>query len=145
MADFGIQVGETAVFSKTVGESDVYQFAGITGDFAPNHVNEQFMKTTPFGQRVAHGALTLAFSSTTSTMIVTKSLEKGSVYVPMSLGYDRVRFLKPVFIGDTITVQYEIVQMDHDRLRSKSKIEAVNQNGETVMVADHIMKWVKKE
>jgi 3-hydroxybutyryl-CoA dehydratase len=145
MVNLGFKVGETVTFSKTVGECDVYQFAGITGDFFPNHVNDQFMKATPYGQRIAHGLLTLAFSSTTSSILATRSLEHRADYVPVSLGYDRVRFIKPVFIGDTITVRYTIAEVDLERLRSKSKIEAVNQHGDTVMVAEHIMKWVRKE
>ena len=145
MMNLGIEVGETATFSKTVGECDIYQFAGITGDFFPNHVNEQFMSQTTYGRRIAHGLLTLALSSTTSTVFATKSLERGNDYVPVSLGYDRVRFIKPVFIGDTVTIHYTIAEIDQERLRTRSKIEAVNQHGETVMVAEHIMKWVKND
>ena len=66
MIDFGIEVGEKATFAKTIGESDIYLFAGVTGDFSPNHVNDQFMKKSDYGQRIAHGLLTLASSSTTS-------------------------------------------------------------------------------
>jgi 3-hydroxybutyryl-CoA dehydratase len=143
MIDFGIEVGEKATFAKTIGESDIYLFAGITGDFSPNHVNDQFMKKSDYGQRIAHGLLTLALSSTTSTMVAARSLAKSTEYFPVSLGYDHVRFLKPVFIGDTLTVNYEIVDLNPETFRSRSKIEVVNQHGEIVMVGEHIMKWVK--
>src|SRR5829696_3387084 len=107
-----VDVGDQVRFSKTVSESDVYLFAGITGDFSGNHVNEEFMRTSVFGRRIAHGALMVGYMSTTSTLMIERSLEKGIDSTPVSLGYDRVRFLKPVFIGDTITVRYEISDLD---------------------------------
>jgi len=61
---------------------------------------------------------------------------------PVSLGYDRVRFLQPVFINDTITVHYQIETIDRDRNRSSSAIEVTNQHGDLVAVATHILKWV---
>ena len=143
MFDFGIEIGERATFAKTIGESDIYLFAGITGDFSPNHINDQFMKKSDYGQRIAHGLLTLALSSTTSTMVGARALAKSTEYFPVSLGYDHVRMLKPVFIGDTLTVNYEIVDLNPEMFRSRSKIEVVNQRDELVMVGEHIMKWVK--
>src|SRR3954447_9907414 len=101
-------VGQRVSFSKTVAESDVYLFAGITGDFAPNHVDEQFMRQTQYGRRIAHGALLVGYMSRASTMIVDKIAGEGAALYPVSLGYDRIRFLKPVFIGDTITVSYVV-------------------------------------
>ena len=144
MVQFGVIIGETVSFSKTVGESDVYLFAGISGDFFPNHVNEEFMKQRGFGRRIAHGVLILAYSSTASSMISSRSLDKSEDYFPVSLGYDHVRFLKPVFIGDTVTVHYTVEELDAVRNRSLGKIEAFNQSGELVMVAQHIMKWVPR-
>jgi 3-hydroxybutyryl-CoA dehydratase len=144
MLNFGIEVGETATFAKTVGESDIYLFAGISGDLSPNHVNDQFMKETGYGGRIAHGLLSLAFSSTTSTIVAAKSLDRCKDHFPVSLGYDRVRFLKPVSIGDTITVRYTVVELNQETQRSRAKVEALNQSGETVMVAEHIMKWLKR-
>lgn len=144
MVHFGVVVGETASFSKTVGESDVYLFAGISGDFFPNHVNEEFVKQRGFGRRIAHGVLILAYSSTASSMISSRSLDKSEDYFPVALGYDRVRFLKPVFIGDTVTVRYTVEELDEERGRSLGKVEAFNQSCELVMVATHIMKWVPR-
>ena len=143
MVDFGVDVGEAARFAKTVGETDVYLFAGLSGDFAPNHVNEEYMKATAFGRRMAHGGLLLAFASTASTIIAGKSLKKDPDYYPVSVGYDRIRFLKPVFIGDTVTVIYTVVELMPDRERARSKIETHNQRGELVMVGEHILQWVK--
>ena len=130
-----IPVGLKAQFSKTVGESDVYLFAGITGDFDPNHVDEEYCKSTPFGHRIAHGALIVGYMSTASTLVL-----QGFGGPVVSLGYDRIRFVKPVLIGDTVTVNYEIVERDLDRQRTIATVEVTNQRGETVAVATHLQK-----
>ncbi len=135
-------VGCKVSFSKTVGESDIYLFAGITGDLSPNHVDREFMKKTAYGRRIAHGSLLIGFMSTASTMILEKYPAENQDMTPVSLGYDRIRFLKPVFINDTITVNYEIEAIDREKNRSLSNIEITNQRGELVAVAKHILKWV---
>ena len=89
-------VGDAITCSKTVSETDVYLFAGITGDFNKVHLNEQYMKTTRIGTRIAHGGLTLSIAGgTQSAMLELKKPEM--LYV--SLGYDKARFLKPVYFG----------------------------------------------
>ena len=103
MIDFGIEVGEKATFAKTIAESDIYLFAGITCDLSPNHVDREFMKGTAYGRRIAHGSLLMGYMSTASTMILQKYTGRTPDMTAVSLGYDRVRFLKPVFINDTIT------------------------------------------
>jgi 3-hydroxybutyryl-CoA dehydratase len=143
MSDFHVSVGDQVSFSKTVGESDVYLFAGITGDFAANHVNEEYMRRSSYGRRIAHGALLVGFMSTTSTMMIAKSVAKGIDETPVSLGYDRIRFIAPVFIGDTVTVAYTVSEVDPARSRSKATIEVTNQRGEPVAVGEHHLKWVK--
>jgi acyl dehydratase len=137
-----LSVGEQVTFSKTVGESDVYLFAGITGDLNGLHVNEQFMSGTAYGQRIAHGALLVGFMSTTSTMMIARCAEGVSDETPVSLGYERIRFTAPVYINDTVSVTYTVAQIDEERRRALSDIEVVNQRGETVAVAQHIIKWV---
>lgn len=141
MSSFYVDVGDSVTFSKTVGESDVYLFAGITGDLAPNHVDEEYMKRSSYGTRIAHGALLVGYMSTASSMSIADS-RSGGEETPVSLGYDRIRFLAPVFLGDTITVRYEIVSIDEERRRSVSEIRVTNQSGELVAVAQHILKWV---
>lgn len=138
------KVGDQVRFAKTVSESDVYLYAGITGDFSGNHVNEEFMRTSHFGKRIAHGALMIGYMSTCSTMLIDRSLEKGIDSTPVSIGYDRVRFVGPVYFGDTITVTYTIAEVDEERRRTRAKIEIVNQRGETVTVAEHLLKWVAR-
>ncbi len=135
-------LGASASFSKTVSESDVYLFAGITGDFAPNHVDEQFMRKTPYGRRIAHGALLVGYMSTASTMVNTLMAERVPSIFPVSLGYDRVRFLKPVFLGDTITVRYTVDSIDAAKNRTLAKVEVTNEKGEIVAVATHLMTWL---
>lgn len=145
MSEFYVSVGDRVSFSKTVSESDVYLFAGVTGDLAPVHVNQALMEKSAYGQRIAHGALVVGFMSTTSSMMVEQSRDgHGKGETPVSLGYDRVRFLAPVFFGDTITINYEITAVDEVRRRSTADIKAVNQHGETVAIATHVLKWVAK-
>ena len=140
--DARIAVGDETRFTKTVGESDIYGFAGITGDFAAPHMDEEYMKRSSFGERVAHGALLVGFMSTASARMAGRVMEATEEVTPMSLGYDRVRFTAPVRIGDTVTVRYIVRAIEADRNRSRAELHAVNQRGETVGVAEHIMKWV---
>ncbi len=143
MGDFYVSVGDQASFSKTVGESDIYLFAGITGDFAGNHVNESFMQKSSYGRRIAHGALLVGFMSTTSTMIIDRARPLNGGETPVSLGYDRIRFTAPVYFNDTVTVRYRIAEVDEVKRQSRSEITVTNQNGETVAVGQHLMRWVK--
>ena len=132
-----ISVGLGTSFSKTVSESDVYLFAGITGDLDPNHVDEEFCRGTSLGHRVAHGALIIGYMSAASSRIL-EDFDRPMV----SVGYDRIRFLKPVYLGDTITVDYVITSLDAARERIVAKVEVKNQDRELVCVADHIMQLV---
>jgi 3-hydroxybutyryl-CoA dehydratase len=143
MQDFYVKVGDSVTFSKTVGETDIYLFAGITGDFSVNHVNEQYMARSKFGRRIAHGALLVGYMSTCSTMMIDKCQGTARDETPVSLGYDRVRFLAPVFIGDTVTVTYSIAEIDAQKRQSIADIGVTNQNGKLVTIARHILRWVK--
>ena len=133
----GLEIGDSVSFSKTVGESDVYLFAGITGDFSPNHVNEELMKRTPYKKRIAHGVLSIGFASTTSTLMIERAKATA-----VSAGYDRIRFIKPIFIGDTVTVTYTIAEIDRENLKTKANIEVTNQHGELCTIAQHILKFI---
>lgn len=125
-----VKIGSSAVFAKTISESDVYLYAGITGDFSPNHVNEEFMSSGAFGKRVAHGTLLLGLMSAASA-----KLYLGRT---VSQGYDKVRFLKPVFFGDTITTEYKVEKVDLDQKRVYANVTCVNQRNELVAVATNI-------
>jgi acyl dehydratase len=132
-----LQVGTKITFSKTISESDVYLFAGITGDLHPNHVNEEYMKGTRYGRRIVHGALLVGFMSACSTL-ATQMYESPSV----SYGYDRIRFIKPTFIGDTVTVEYVVKNFDEQEGKIFADVSVKNQNGDLVAVATHILKLV---
>lgn len=144
MSKFPLSNGESATFSKTISESDVYLFAGITGDLARNHVDEEYMKKSPFGKRIVHGALLVGFMSTTSSLIIQKAVASGIGETPVSVGYDRIRFIKPVFIGDTITVRYVVRKIVEEKRRSIAQIDITNQVGDLVCVAEHVLQWVKQ-
>ena len=133
-----IKVGLSTRVTKTVSESDVYLFAGITGDFDPNHVDEEYCRKTSLGHRVAHGALIVGYTSAASTRIL-QDFERPMV----SVGYDRIRFLKPVYFGDTLTIDYVIESIERERERTIAKIEVKNQKDDLVAVLTHVMQLVR--
>ena len=141
MSQSPVPIGREAIFTKTVSESDVYLYAGITGDFSPNHVNRIYMERSVWGRRMAHGMLLAGFISTASTMAIADTRD-GAEETPVAVGMDRLRFLKPVFIGDTVTVSYRIDRFDGTKRRTFAKVEVTNQDGELVAVADHLLQWV---
>ncbi len=137
-----IGVGSEVSFTKVVTEVDINQFAQLSGDFAPNHVDEEFMRKSTYGKRIAHGALLVAYSSKASSMIIEEFSATQENATPISLGYDRIRFIKPVFIDDEIEIRYTVESYDRQASRSNAKIEIKNQDDQLVAVATHIMKWV---
>ena len=144
MAEFYVKVGDGAQFSKTVGEYDVYGFAGITGDFSPNHTNKAYMEKSSYGRLQAHGALMVGYMSTASTLVIAHTRADADE-TPVSLGYDRIRFLAPVYFGDTITVDYRISAIDVAARRSTGDIRITKQDGTLAAVGTHILKWVKNK
>ena len=140
MTDFYVKVGDSASFTKTVSESDVYQFAGLTGDFSPNHVNKVYMEKSSYGRLMAHGALLVGFMSTVSTIAIAHC--RDAEETPGAGGYDKIRFLKPVFLGDTVSTVYRISEIDIERRRSTAQIEVTNQDTDLVAVGSHILQWV---
>ena len=137
MPTIPFKVGESKSWAKTVTEADVYLFAGITGDLSRNHINEEYMRTTPFGTRIAHGVLSLGISCSAST-----AFSEMSTVSCVSYGYDKVRFLKPVLIGDTLNVTYTLETVDQKDAKTFAKVEVKNQNGELCTVATHILKFL---
>jgi 3-hydroxybutyryl-CoA dehydratase len=120
------QIGQVASFSKTISESDIYLFAGITGDLNPVHVNDPWAKESPFGGRIAHGMLGASFICTVLGMSLPGA---GTIHVEQSL-----QFMAPIRIGDTITAHVEITALDrsHKRLRLRLRTWVTNQTGATV-------------
>ena len=134
----GFVLGDSVTFAKTVGESDVYLFAGVTGDFAPNHVDETYMARTSYGRRIAHGVLVLGYTTAASTRMLQNA---GADAV--SYGYDRVRFTAPVFFGDTVIVHYEVERIDEAAGKVFNAVRVSNQDGVLCLVATHILKLIE--
>ncbi|MBS3975707.1 MAG: MaoC family dehydratase [Syntrophomonadaceae bacterium] len=120
-----IKVGDTASFSKTVSEADVYAFAGISGDFNPIHVDAEFARGTRFGQRIAHGILT---ASLVSTVIGTALPGKNTIYLSQDL-----RFVAPVFFGDTLTAMVKVAEILPAKRILVLETTVVNQHGKQVL------------
>jgi len=120
-----LKVGQTARFSKTITETDIYLFAGVTGDLNPAHVDEAYAKKTFFKTRIAHGMLTASFIS---TVIGTMLPGPGSVYLSQE-----VRFLAPVKIGDTVSAVAEITEIRPEKKRVWLKTTCTNQDGTVVV------------
>lgn len=137
-----VTVGEEAAFAKTITETDLTLFSAISGDFDPIHVNEEYARKSDFGKRIAHGGLVMGLLSTCASVISKRAVERGSKGVSVSLGYDKIRFLKPAFIGDTLTARYKIEEIDKASGRSRSRVEIANQKGELVLAGTHVMRWL---
>ncbi|MDO9413933.1 MAG: MaoC/PaaZ C-terminal domain-containing protein [Pseudolabrys sp.] len=142
MFECHLKVGETSEFTKTITETDVAMFSAITADFDPIHVNEDYAAKSPFGKRIAHGGLVLGLLSGCASTMSKRSAERGAKAVSVSLGYDKIRFLAPVFIGDTLTARYTVEEIDPSAARSRAKIEIIKSNGELCLAGVHVMKWV---
>lgn len=127
-------VGREVSVSRTVSESDVYLFAGITGDLNRVHMNAEFMATTRFKQRLVHGAYILGLISAASTELI-----KESGGFAVAYGHDRVRYLAPTFIGDTLKVVYRPDQIEASNGKVTSTVEVTNQHEQLVAVASHII------
>jgi 3-hydroxybutyryl-CoA dehydratase len=127
-------LGESVEVERTVTQSDVLAFAALSGDFAPQHVDEEYARRTGLGRCIAHGALLVGLASACST----KMAEKTPVQV-VSLGYDRIRFIKPVFVGDTVRIRYSVTDFDPVKRRTTARIEFTNQGGQLVAVVTHLL------
>lgn len=120
---------------RTITEADVVLHAGQTGDFYPHHMDKEWCATQPFKERIAHGTLIFSVAVGMTAAEINPNA--------MSYGYDRLRFIKPVFIGDTITSKIRVSEKrDHKRPEYgivNEHLEVLNQRGETVLVCDHIL------
>jgi acyl dehydratase len=138
-----LSAGEAAEFQKTISAADIAAFAEISGDHDPVHVDADFAARTAFGRIIAHGALVMGLLSTTASMISRLSVERGSPGTPVSAGYDRIRFTRPVFAGDTLMARYLVEDVDDACGRTRARVEVVNAEGETCLIGTHILSWVK--
>lgn len=120
-----LEPGQSAAFSKTISESDVYLFAGITGDFNPAHVNQPYAEKTFFKARIAHGILVAGLLS---AVMANQLPGPGAVYIRQALD-----FKAPVYIGDTVTAQVEVLAIDLGTNRVELKTTCFNQDGVVVV------------
>lgn len=120
-----LTIGDSDRFSKTVTDTDIYLFAGVTGDFNPAHIDEAYAQGTFFKTRIAHGMLSAGFIS---AVIGTRLPGPGTVYMRQTLD-----FLAPVRIGDTVTATVEVIEKLEDKKRVLLKTTCVNQEGTRVL------------
>ncbi len=120
-------IGDHGELTKTVGECDIYAFAGIVGDFYAVHVNEEFARTTRFQKRIGQGALNIGFLSSVMGHMAARAPSPGAV----SHRYD-ITFRAPVYIGDTVTARLDLVEKDEERNTCIFKATVTNQDGDVV-------------
>jgi len=125
----GIRVGDIAEFTKAVSETDIVAFAEVTGDNQPLHLDDAYAAKTRFKRRLAHGMLSAGFIS---AALGTKLAPHATViYLSQSL-----RFLRPVFPGDTVTAKIEVTAIDAEKRFVTCKTECVNQDGKPVLTGE---------
>ena len=128
------KVGDKEFFSKTISESDVYLYAGVTGDLAPHHVNADYAKGTRFKERIAHGLLIAGVMSSA----LTKLVAPGAV----TLSHE-VFFLAPVYFGDTVYAEVEVKEVNLEKRTLIIRTVVRNQNGVMVLDGSAVGKFPK--
>lgn len=128
----GVKVGDTASFEKTVSDEDIVAFARVTGDEQPLHLDEAYAATTRFKKRIAHGMLSAGLIS---AALGTKLAPNATViYLSQSL-----RFMRPVYPGDTIEAKLEVTAVDPEKRFVTCTTECVNQDGQTVLTGEAVV------
>ncbi|HEC32085.1 MAG: enoyl-CoA hydratase [Deltaproteobacteria bacterium] len=126
-----LEIGEASEFSKTIAESDVYLYAGLTGDFNPAHINEEYAEKTFFKTRIAHGMLPAGFIS---AILGTQLPGPGTIYLEQEF-----KFLAPVRMGDTITARVEVIAIDKEKKKVRLKTTCTNQEGTVVLDGEAVV------
>jgi 3-hydroxybutyryl-CoA dehydratase len=126
-----LEIGQEASFAKTITETDVTLFAGISGDFNPVHMNEEFAKKTPFKRRIAHGALP---QSLIAPVLGMKLPGPGTVLVEITC-----RFKAPTFFGDTVTAKAVVSEKIEDKKWVRMALTWTNQRGDTVATGEALV------
>ena len=135
------QIGEIRnTHGRTVTETDLVIHAGQTGDFFPHHMDAEWCKTQSFRQRMAHGTLVFSIAIGLTAAVINEAA--------MTYGYDGLRFIKPVFINDTINVRITVVNKKEHKKPGygliTEKVETFNQREDLVMICEHILLAQKK-
>jgi 3-hydroxybutyryl-CoA dehydratase len=110
-----LEVGMSESYAKTISESDVYLFAGVSGDNNPVHINEEYAQTTMFKKRIVHGMFSAALISTVAG---TRLPGPGCIYIDQ-----QIKFKAPVFIGDTAKATITVTEIDEARRRVKARTD----------------------
>ena len=131
-----MEIGEKASFTKTVTETDVVNYAGVTGDFNPAHINEEYAKNTMFKGRIAHGMLGAGFIS---AVLGTKLPGPGAIYISQE-----IKFTAPVKINDTVTATAEVIEKNEEKNRVTIKTTCTNQEDKTVIKGEAVLMPPKK-
>lgn len=143
------EVGDRVLFGKTVTESEIFTFAGISGDYNPIHVNRAYAQSIGMKDCLAHGSLVFSIAAATEYILLEYGEKAAALresgLTCLSYGYNRLRFIKPVYAGETITAVYEVEKVDQEERKMVSKLTATNQKGEIVFVADHILEFFEKK
>ncbi len=132
-----LELGEKASFTKTITETDVYNYAGVTGDFNPAHINETFAKETMFKGRIAHGMIAAGLIS---TVLGTQLPGPGCIYVSQDL-----KFTAPVRFGDTITATVTVEDINVEKNRVKLATVCTNQKEDVVIKGTAKLMPIKKK
>ncbi|GIK16033.1 MAG: dehydratase [Planctomycetota bacterium] len=125
-----LKVGDAGSFSKTITEHDVFAFADASGDFNPLHIDEEYARRSAFGRRIAHGILTAGIIS---TVLGSEIPGLGTIFVQLE-----IRFLKPVFIGDTVTARAVVMEIINPK-RVRLLVSCTNQSGEDVAIGNAVV------
>lgn len=133
-------VGQSATFTRTVTDEEIARYAQVSGDDNALHVDESFARATRFGGRIAHGALLVGYMSAVFTAYCRRWLHGHTAQLAISYGYDRIRFVRPTYIGDTITAEHRIVEINPAEDKLLADVTCTNQRGELVAVARHVVK-----
>jgi 3-hydroxybutyryl-CoA dehydratase len=120
-----LQIGDSAEFTKTVTEADVVTFAGVTGDFNPVHINKVWAENSRFHGRIAHGMLSAGMIS---AVIGMQLPGPGTIYLSQE-----IKFLAPVYLGDTITARVEVIEFNKEKNRARLRTTCQNQTGKLVV------------
>jgi 3-hydroxybutyryl-CoA dehydratase len=126
-----LKVGDAVEITKTVTESDILLYAGLSGDVNPAHLDESYAKKTPFKKRIAHGMLTAGYIS---AILGNKLPGPGTIYIGQEL-----KFLAPVYIDDTITVRVEVAELIPEKNRVRLKTTCMNQNGKLILTGEALV------
>ncbi|RIK67056.1 MAG: enoyl-CoA hydratase [Planctomycetota bacterium] len=125
-----LAVGDQGKFTKTITEQDVFQFADISGDYNPLHIDEEYARRSRFGHRVAHGILMAGIISTVLGSVIPGV---GTIFVELQL-----RFLKPVYLGDTVTATATVMEIINPK-RVRLMVACLNDKGEDVALGNAVV------